>query len=175
MAAGDDLEAFGVVVEGKEVGDGSGGEAAHVGVFDGDGWVEVCAAGLEGPGEGRAGSVGHGHGDLVVVDLVEGDDGGVTGSHQGAVGLAHGVGFDGHLEAGDAFAGEDEVGGAVVGFGVVHVHAGEEHGRGEGVFGVGDDGGDVAERWVSAGWDVGTVELRGGEAIDVEVRGSRWD
>ena len=80
MAAGNDLEVFGVVVEGEEVGDGSGGEAAHVGVFDGDGRVEMRAAGLEGPREGRAGSVGHGHGDLVVVDLVQADDGGVGGS-----------------------------------------------------------------------------------------------
>ena len=81
MAAGDDLELFGVVVEAEEVGDGSGGEAAHVGVFDRDGRVEVRAAGLEGPGEGRAGTVGHGHGDLVVVDLVEGDEGGVGGGN----------------------------------------------------------------------------------------------
>ena len=71
VAAGDDLEASGVVVEAQKIRHGAGGQGAHVRVFDLDGRAERGAAGLQGPGKGGICTIRNGHRYFIVVNLVE--------------------------------------------------------------------------------------------------------
>lgn len=70
-AAGDDFKAIGVVVEAKEVSNGTGRQSGHVGVCDANGRIEGRAGRLQRLGKDGGNAIWQGHRDTIVMNLIE--------------------------------------------------------------------------------------------------------